>query len=173
MKCCHKKRADPPAWLCGNRFLTFSNSPSASELIWLYKCSQLPRDLDTGTRDISISLTDVILITLNFLTLCCGFTCFFILLWRQGVVLGRLFCCTNSLIYRGLSFLAKQMLSSGNHLQFNYFNFLKWRWGQRRCGKLIIPTTIFCHNYFQIMWISYFLCRLKKVVISNQHHCET
>lgn len=60
-----------------NRVLTFSNSLSDSELIWLYKCSQLPRDLDTGTGDISISLTDVILITLNCLTLCYGFTCFF------------------------------------------------------------------------------------------------
>ena len=55
-----------------NRVLTFSNSRSDSELIWLYKCSQLPRDLDTGTWDISISLMDVILITLN---------CFDFVLW--------------------------------------------------------------------------------------------
>lgn len=55
-----------------------------TELIWLYKCTQLPRDLDTGTRDISISLTDVILITLNCLTLCCGFTCFLFLCGYNG-----------------------------------------------------------------------------------------
>lgn len=80
MKCCHEKCTDPSAWLAlglrCNHVLTFSNSPSDSELIWLYKCSQLPRDLDIGTWDISISLTDVILITLNCLTLHCGFTCF-------------------------------------------------------------------------------------------------
>lgn len=86
MTCCHEKCGDPSACLCPSPILTFSNSPSDSELIWLYKCTQLPRDLDTGTRDISISQTDVILITLNCLTLCCGFTCF---LFLCGIQPGR------------------------------------------------------------------------------------
>lgn len=83
---CHEKCADPSAWLSTEALLelTFSNSHCDLELIWLYKCSQLPRYLDIRTQDISISQMDVILITQNCPTLHYEWTCFFLFSFLYG-----------------------------------------------------------------------------------------
>lgn len=176
MTCCHEKCADPAAWLCRSHILTFSNSPSDSELIWLYKCTQLPRDLDTGTRDISISQTDVILITLNCLTLRSGFTCFLFLCGIQqggggnsgtGILLHWISCFSALSLCWGMLEAWKSALQCGWILT-PYFEdkdkgLIRWKTIQKQ-----FPPFILRDGAFHI-----FPHRSVKVVISNQCHRET